>query len=182
MIFRLSNKLKARLGAGTLETSPLHENPLRDWSAHLFVVAREPYILVTNTRSLYSTVMDGKGVTDEITFIDRVSSNIRETLEALGQGDAYERFVVPASGSVRFAKALNRSVTGSMNDMVKHAEYWLAARNVPPSEIGSRLSEIPMSALKHDGSAYGFPRDVFAAMLSSAWSGVLEQEAPREAD
>jgi hypothetical protein len=78
--------------------------------------------------------------------------------------------IAPASASVRFAKALNRSVTGSMSDMTKHAAFYLAARDVAPSEIGSRLNEIPMSALKHDGSTHGFPRDALGAMVNKAGS------------
>ena len=91
-------------------------------------------------------------------------------MDADGQEGVYERFVAPASGSVRFAKALNRSVTGSMNDMTKHAAFWLAAGDVSPIEIGSRLKGIPMSALKHDGSTHGFPRDAFKAMVDKAGS------------
>jgi hypothetical protein len=89
-------------------------------------------------------------------------------MEADGQQGVYERFIAPERGMVRFAKALNRSVTGSMNDMTKHAAYWLAAGDVAPAEIGSRLKEIPMLALKHDRSTHGFPRDVFHALVESA--------------
>src|SRR5436309_15001061 len=116
MIFRLSQKLNAKIKAGTLAILPLDENPVADWSAGLFLVGRSQYILVSNTKSLYSTVLPGKGVTDESAFIERALSSIREFMEADGQGAAYERFIAPASGSVRFAKSLNRSVTGSMND------------------------------------------------------------------
>jgi len=42
------------------------------------------------------------------------------------------------------------------------------AGDVSPIEIGSRLKGIPMSALKHDGSPYGFPRDVFEALVEGA--------------
>jgi hypothetical protein len=171
MIFRLSEKLNAKIKTGTLAILPLDENPLADWSAGLFLVGRTPYILLTNTKSLYSTVLPGKGVTDESAFIERALSSIRVFMEADGQQGVYERFVAPASGSVRFAKALNRSVTGSMNDMTKHAAYWLAGGDVSPIEIGSRLKEIPMSALRHDGSGYGFPRDVFEALVESAGGG-----------
>ena len=37
MIFRLSQKLNAKIKAGTLRMLPLDENPFADWSAHLFV-------------------------------------------------------------------------------------------------------------------------------------------------
>jgi hypothetical protein len=170
MIFRLSQKLNTKLKAGTLPALPPHETPLADWSAHLFVADRTQYILLSNTKSFYSTVMYGKGITNDNGFIERALSSIREFMEDDGQAAAYERFIAPASATVRFAKALNRSVTGSMNDMTKHAAYWLAAGDVSPSEIGSRLMEIPMSALKHDRSQYGFPRDGFKAMVDKAGS------------
>jgi hypothetical protein len=171
MIFRLSQKLNTKIKAGTLETVPLDENPFADWSAHLFVSDRTQYILLSNTKSLYSTVMFGKGITNDSHFIERALSNIREFMEADSQEFVYHRFIVPASGSVRFAKALNRSVTGSMNDLINHAAYWLAKGDISPSEIGSRLKEIPMSALKHVGSPYGFPRDVFEALVESTGGG-----------
>jgi hypothetical protein len=167
MIFRLSQKLNTKIKAGTLPAMPLDDNPLADWSAHLFLADRTQYILLSNTKSLYSTVLYGKGITNDSDFIQRALSSIRAFMEEDGQGAAYERFVAPASASVRFAKALNRSVTGSMNDMTNHAAYWLAAGDVSPFEIGSRLKEIPMSALKHDRSHYSFPRDVFENMVSS---------------
>ena len=65
MIFRLSQKLNAKIKAGTLPALPLDENPFADWSAGLFLVGRTQYILLSNTKSLYSTVLPGKGVTDE---------------------------------------------------------------------------------------------------------------------
>ena len=168
MIFRLSEKLNAKIKAGTLAALPMDDNPLADWSAGLFLVGRSQYILLSNTKSLYSTVLPGKGVTDERSFIERALTSIREFMEGDGQQGVYERFIAPDSGTVRFAKALNRSVTGSMNDMTKHAAYWLAAGDVAHSEIGSRLKQIPMSALKHDHSTHGFPRDVFEALVESA--------------
>jgi hypothetical protein len=170
MIFRLSQKLNTKIKAGTLPALPLDDNPFADWSAGLFLVGRTQYILLSNTKSLYSTVLAGKGVTNDSDFIERALSSIREFMEADGQQGIYERFIAPVSGSVRFAKALNRSVTGSMNDMTKHAAYWLAAGDISPIEIGSRLKDIPMSALKHDGSTHGFPRDAFKAMVDNAGS------------
>jgi len=141
---------------------------LADWSAGLFVVERTQYILLTNTKSLYSTVLPGKGITEESDFIERALSSIREFLVAEGHESVYQRFIAPATGTVRFAKALNRSVTGSMNDMTKHAAYLLAASEVSPFDVGTWLNEIPMSALKQDGSRYGFPRKVFADLVNRA--------------
>jgi hypothetical protein len=170
MIFRLSDKLNTKIKAGTLATLPLDENPFADWSAGLFLVGRSQYILLTNTKSLYSTVLPGKGITDETTFVERALSSLGEFMDTDGQQGVYERLVAPVTGSVLFAKALNRSVTGSMNDMVKHAAFLLASGDISPVEIGSRLKGIPMSALKHDGATHGFPRDAFKAMVDESRS------------
>ena len=105
MIFRLSQKLNAKIKAGVLRALPLHENPFADWSAHLFVAGRTQYLLLSNTKSLYSTVVYGRGVMTDSHFIERALAGIREFMEADGQAFAYRRLIVPAA-SVRFAKAL----------------------------------------------------------------------------
>src|SRR5262245_39515994 len=125
MIFRLSQKLAEKIKEGTVPAVSLDNNPFADWSAQLFVADRTQYVLLSNTQSLYSTVIYGKGVTYDGNFIERTLSGIREFMAADGQEFAYHRFIVPSAGSVRFAKALNRSVTGSMNDMIQHATSWL---------------------------------------------------------
>jgi hypothetical protein len=115
-------------------------------------------------------VLPGKGITAKETFVERALSSLGELMDADGREGVYERLVAPVSGSVQFANALNRSVTGSMNDMAKHAAHWLAAGDVSPVEIGSRLNGIPMSALKHGGSPHGFPQTAFKAMVDKAGS------------
>ncbi len=139
-----------------------------DWSAGLFFVGKSQFILVTNTRCLYSTVLPGKGITNEASVVLCALSSIREMMEFDGLEGIYERLLLPASGTIQVAKALNRSVTGSMNDMTKHAAYWLAIGAISLVEIGSRLNEIPMSALKQAGSPSGFPDRVFKACVQTA--------------
>ena len=159
MIFRVYQKLNAKIKAGTHSALPLYENPFADWSAHLFVADRTQYVLVTNTKSLYSTVLYGKGITDDSTFIERVLSNLREFLADDGQQFVYRKFIAPASGVVRFAKAVDRSVTGSMNDMIFHAKMWLIERELSPYDVGFKLNEIPFSSLK-----YANAKETFKAM------------------
>jgi hypothetical protein len=160
MIFRLSQKLATKLKVKRRDVLALEENPLADWSAHLFMAGRTQYILLANTKSLYSTLILGKGISNEKDFIQCAANGIRAQLERTD----YQRLVVPSNEAVRFAKALGRSVTGSFNDMTKHAAYWLA-NEVPPSEIGLRLSDIPMSGLRSSFSSHVFPKDVFEEIV-----------------
>ena len=120
MIFRLTQKLSTKIKAGRLSESPLDENPYADWSCHVFTAGRTHYIIVSNTASLYSCVMYGKGITDDSRFTERTLSTIREFMDDDGQAFAYQRFIAPATGTgtVSFAKALNRSVTGSLNELM----------------------------------------------------------------
>ena len=170
MIFRLSQKLSTKIKAGPLLGEPPHENPLADWSAHLFVAERTQYILVSNTRSLYSVVMYGQGVTDDGLFIRRALDNLRENLEADGQSSVYERFIAPSSGLVRFAKPSDRAVTGSMNELIASAKSLLAMDELSPFDVGPRLNDILLSSIAKEGEKYGMPREAFKALADGMCS------------
>ncbi|MBX3421840.1 MAG: hypothetical protein KF752_09835 [Pirellulaceae bacterium] len=62
MILRLSDKLSTKIKAGKLAETSLDENPYADWSCNLFITNRTQYILLTNTASLYSCAMYGRGI------------------------------------------------------------------------------------------------------------------------
>jgi hypothetical protein len=128
----------------------------------LFLVGRSPYILLCNTKSLYSTVLPGKGVTSARIFIERALSGIRECLQADGHEGVYERHIAPVVGSVRFARALNRSVTESMNELVQHAAAWLAEDDLSSQDVSVRLNDILLSVLaRSTAMPYGKPREAF---------------------
>ncbi|HBJ34211.1 MAG TPA: hypothetical protein DDZ51_05485 [Planctomycetaceae bacterium] len=125
MILRLSQKLNIKLKGGALAEMPLDVNPCADWSSNLFTADRTQYIILTNTASFYSCVMPGRGIADESTFIARALETIREFTADDGQQFLYRKFIAPSAAIVRFAKALNRSVTGSMNDHIHAAKVML---------------------------------------------------------
>ena len=173
MIFRLSQKLNSKVKAGALDTLPLDHNPYVDWSGHLFVVNQTQYIILSNTKALYSCVMYGAGITNESLFLERALSTIREFMEDDGHQFVYRKFIAPASGSVQFAKALNRSVTGSMNDLINHATYWVAEDELSPHDLGFRLNDILLSALaKENCRGYGKPREAFKVLAGGRESTI----------
>jgi len=168
MIIRLSQKLNEKIGAGPLPAVPLDENPFADWTAHLFKVDRAQYIILSNTKSLYSTVLFAKGITNDSLFIQHALSGIREFMEGDGLQIFYRRFIVPATGTIQFAKTSNRSVTGSMNDLVNHATAMLVRGEVSPYSVGFELNDVFLSAIAPNKAAkYGKPREAFTAMAAS---------------
>lgn len=165
MIFRLSATLAKKLKEGPLPSMPLDENPYADWSAHLFTADRTQYIIVSNTKSLYSVVLYGKGITDDSEFIDQTLSTLREFMDDDGQAFVYRRFIAPACGTVQFAKALDRSVTGSINELVKVAKFALEDGERAPHDLGFELNDFLLSALALDKKAsYGKPNEAFRAL------------------
>lgn len=171
MIFRLSQALNARIKAGPLEVLPLQENPLLDWSAHEFPVGRSRFILVSNTVSLLSAVVSAKGVTSETIFRDRAFDGIRACLIALGHEPLGRTLMADENEPVRYAKALNRSVSGSMNELVKSAEFCMGGGELTLPEVGDRLNDTLLSALAAGGShGYGKPSEAFRVLMGKAGS------------
>ncbi len=179
MILRLSQKLGKKVKAETLSEIPLDENPYADWSCHLFAADRTQYIILSNTVSLYSCVMFGKGITNDGQFIERALSTIREFMEDDGQQFSYERFIIPANGTISFAKTLNRQVTSSMNELIELAKLYLM-EDMSPHDVGFRLNDTLLSAIG-DGKAhpYGKPREAFK-MLGSHRASIQDGEESGE--
>ena len=88
-------------------------------------------------------------------------------MEDDGQAFVYHRFIAPASGTVRFARALDRAVTGSMNELIVHATALLVEGELSPFDVGFRLNEVLLSALAaSETEKYGTPREAFKSMAS----------------
>ena len=159
MIVRVTAKLAKKIHVAPGQSLPADDNPFADWSTHLFSADRTQYILISNTASLYSMVMFGRGITHDGQFLDRITSYMSEFIRDNGYGFIYERLIMPSMGIVTFSKALNRSVTGSMNDLVFLAKTRLVEREVSPYDVSFWLNEVPMSYLK-----MGRPKDAFQAL------------------
>ena len=159
MIFRLSQKLARKLKIATPKPAPADPIPFADWSAHLFTADGTQYVILTNTPSLYSIVIFGRGISNDSQFLDRALGAIREFMVADGQEFIFRRFIAPAAATVQFASALNRSVTGSMNDLIYHAQFWLVERELSPFDTSFELNDIPFSSLD-----YGKPREEFKSL------------------
>jgi hypothetical protein len=158
MIFRLSQKLVQKLKINLAGCHPPPSNPFADWSASLFSVQRAQYIILTNTSSLYSVVMLGRGFADQSRFVEAALKSIREFPIADGLESLYHQFAA-ALDTIEFSAALNRSVTGSMNDLMLNAKQWIGEQGDSPFDAAVGLNQMPMSAL-----GYGNPRKAFKAL------------------
>ena len=169
MILRLSQKLAKKIKVGKLVEMPLAENPFADWSCHVFTADRTQYIIVCNTASMYSCVMYARGIGNDTQFIQLVLDLIREFTDDDGEAETYQQHIAPASGSIRFAKALNRSVTGSINELVMTAGIYLTEHDMAPHDVGFKLNNFRLSAIAgEDGDKYGKPKEAFRRLSLGA--------------
>jgi Domain of unknown function (DUF6933) len=103
-----------------------------------------------------------------------VLSSLREFMDDDGRLLVYEKFVAPASRTVSFATALNRSITGSMNDLIGHAVGWLEYGDIAPHDLGFRLNDALLTALAASMSdRYGKPNEAFQRMADSVGPSVV---------
>ena len=159
MTFRLSAKLGKKLKVAPTDVLPVHTNPYADWSAHLFTAERAQYILITNTVSLYSRVVFGRGITGDGAFLDRAISSISELLEDDGFQLIRERVFLPDTSSCSFSKALNRSVIGSINELIMYAQTILNSEEISPYDLSFKLNDVLMSYIE-----YTSPHEAFGKM------------------
>ena len=82
-------------------------------------------------------------------------------MEDDGQAFVYQRFIAPGSGNIQLAKSLNRSVTGSMNELIRVAQVCLQDGNTSPYQVGFRLNDVLLSALASGNAPYGKPNEAF---------------------
>ncbi len=159
MIFRLSAKLGKKLKFSSAEVLSAHTNPYADWSARPFTADRTQYILITNTVSLYSRVIFGRGITDDNMFLNRAVRSLSELMEDDGFQLIRDRAFLPETSSISFSKALNRSVTGSMNELVLYAQIILSEEEIAPYDLSFKLNDMLLSYID-----YVCPREAFGQM------------------
>lgn len=167
MIFRVTQKLSRKIKAGPLAKRPAHENPYADWSARVFVANRVQYILLSNTASLFSAVMHGRGITDGQVFATRAMECIHETMAREGLELLYLNFIANTAESPIFAKSLNCSVTGSLNEFQWHAQDSLAGDGLSPIETSAALNSIPCSPLSTpDYPSFASPKEAIRFLMA----------------
>lgn len=166
MLMRLSQKLATKIKTKISESLPPDTNPFADWSASVFSANRVQYVLLTNSASLYTVVMPGHGVTSGQALVERGLARLHEFMAEDGLEFLYLRLIAPAAASVVFSKALNRSVTGSMNDLIFHAKVRLTEGGLSPHKTSFHLNDIPFSSL-----GYSKPREVFKSLLPAVSEG-----------
>lgn len=157
LTIRPTKMLTRRLDLELPVTPPTVRNRVADWCAHEFRVGRFRYLIFCNTASLYPVVTLARGVVDDHTLIERLVAGLRMALAEGKLAFQFERWIVPELPAVQWAPIPDRSILGSINDMIAMAKYSLQHRDESPVELSRWLAESPMSALGMNSPDRVFP-------------------------
>ena len=162
MIFRFTQKLSRKLKIISQEECDYRVSPMEEWYGHLFIANRLQYILFTNAYSLYSVIFPGKGISTIRNFMDICLSVLDEEIKGISGGMIMDKYINPNTSTIDICKTNNRSILGSMNDMINMSKYILSTDNSTVKEAMSLLNRTPFSYLK-----YGNPRAILEEYISS---------------
>lgn len=161
MILHVTDKLRKKLHLPALQRVDESTGAHLRWYGNVFTADRAQYILTTNAASLFSVVVFGRGITDDSKYILRFLSALRDHMEDLDLQHIYQQAFVAGAGAVSFAKTIDRSVLGSMNDMVSICRHRLTLDDVSPWDLSKDLNDTPFGAIE-----YQYPQKVFRGMAA----------------
>jgi hypothetical protein len=155
-ILHCTQKLLKDIG---LSSQELKESPspsssiLGDWYANLLLISKRKAILFTNEKTLFSFL--GSGVTkgSHLRVKFAFLAGMRYDLLAEGIEESIVEQLLSEYQELGFAKAQNRHILGSMNDIAKMFEFlvhyeggWNAC---DPREITKKVNQSPMKFLQY---------------------------------
>ena len=156
MIIRFTDKLSKKLKLGKISRIEKYPGPFLEWYAHLFSIQRTQYILVTEATSLYTVIMYGRGVVDDNIFLKQFFSFLREKMEEIEGRMIFERIIAPNSVRITFSKAINKSVLGSINDMVNMSKFVVESEDMSPFDLSDFLNNTPFKFIDYQSPLAAF--------------------------
>lgn len=167
MIIRVTGKLAKRLKIDPMDTLPLGANPAADWTCRVFELYEgESLMLITNTASLYSFLAPANGLETKEQFGNGLVRYLERQMLSDNFSDVFRLHLKSEVYEMLLTKALNRSVTGSMTDMIALARHILIEGGNSLEETSVLLNRTPFKAI-----GYYHPREQFAALTRQSGSG-----------
>lgn len=150
----LARRLKIKLP----DVPPTVTNRVADWCVQEFQVSRRRYLMCCNTASLFPVVAEARGVNDEAALITRLTAALHQSFAGTKLTGRYRRWIVPELGATQWAPIPDRSILGSINDMINMACSYLENHGYSPVVLSRHLAESPMSMLGMNSPERVFPK------------------------
>ena len=152
-VIRCTGKLLKELRIQPVDKVPPEIDKVKEWHANLIHIQRRKCLLITHSMSLYSLVILGVRRKELDNFAEVFNRNLAKNLAA--DQVNYPSFFDFGHSEIDliYTKTNNRSILGSMNDLVYSIDYkvwdWGGPNEANSVKVGQYLNEIPMGAIGH---------------------------------
>ncbi len=161
-MLRCTQRVRKRLRLPEqLPEAPASTGALGDWYVHLVRFGRSEFAIVTSERCLLTMLLPAREL--RTSLVPNLHVSLRSLLERLDVPEQQVGRELDAMQPVSFARATNRRVLGSMNDLAFQASHHLA-HGGDLATLAERLAHTPMSAIGEAPGHLGFP-DMLARAL-----------------
>ena len=155
MIIRVTSNLAKKINIKPLPDIGRDNAPHLDWHSNYFKLHIYQTIILTNSVSLISLVFRGAGISDQPTFTKTVIEHLVEYLRYWNLEPHSEIFSQINPNDIVLAKTDDRSVLGSMNDLVWLVKNHQLQGRFYLGDLSFQLNQTPMGML---GGALPFGR------------------------
>lgn len=155
LTLRPTKKLARQLGIQIPTVPPAVPSRIADWCVHTFLLGNDHWLVFCNTASLYPVFAGGRGVTDGESLARRVGGMVPTVLQANRLTQQAGIFTA-ALTDFQWAPIPDRSVLGSISEMIYLADPWFDDAGLTPAVLSKKLGNAPMSALGMNSPARAF--------------------------
>ncbi len=165
LTLRCTQRVRTRLRlAEQFPEAPASTGALGDWYVHLVRFGRSEFAIATSERSLLTMLLPAREL--RVSLVPNLCKSLRLLLERLDVPDGQVSRELDAMQPASFARATNRRVLGSMNDLAFQASHHLAHGD-DLAAVAERLAHTPLSAIGEGPGHLDFP-DMRARALLAA--------------
>lgn len=155
---------EAGLSEAQLMKDAYVNSPFGSWHVHLFFRRRKKCLIFTNTETLYSFVVENVKRADVRNLATLFQKELKRSLFHEEFNAEIMRKVTSAIENIQFARASNRSVLSSMNDLIwQHDGYTETVEEQGREDlvaVNRQINRTPMGAMK-----YALPVERFKQLL-----------------
>jgi hypothetical protein len=166
-IIRCTKKLQREMGLRPADLSMAEpaSSPLSSWHANLIFIGRRKCVIFVNDRTLFNFIAPDVRRAEIRNLSEIFLSYLPCVLNEERLPKRVVDQIVAESSDMTYGNTNNKSVLGSVNDLVFHYEYHiLSAGGVHSAEVPSiikALNHMPMGALQ-----YAFPIEELKALYA----------------
>jgi hypothetical protein len=122
-VLHCTKKAQDRLKTKPVDSSAEPTTRLGNWYCHEFTASRHKYMMFVNERTLLAITISVKGLKTSDSILEFFKQRFFETFLLLEWHEDNFMSELWEMDEVVFSKTANRSVLGSMNELVAHAKF-----------------------------------------------------------